>query len=214
VIGRLRGRVIDQGLDGSCVVDVGGVGYEVFVPLGALGRLAGKSDGGDDGVVELHVHTHVREDALVLYGFVSAEDRAAFRAVLGVSGVGPKLALGILSVLDARGLAEAVATGDRARFKGIPGVGKKTVERLVLELPDKLPRAVAAAVGDPGPTRRKGAASAGPITPVAGPLAHVESALVQMGYKPAEAARATEGLRGREEEPLEVLLREALASFV
>jgi len=219
MIGRLRGRLIEQHLDGSCVIDVGGVGYEVFAPLGSLGRLSGQgaSPGGaapeaDGPPVELHIHTHVREDALVLYGFASKEDRAAFRAVLGISGVGPKLALAILSVLDAQSLSEAVATGDRARFRGIPGVGKKTIERLVLELPDKLPRSVAAAAGPRDLPTGRTVPRTGDASP--GALDQVQSALVQMGYKPAEAERAVAPLRGREDEPLESLLREALASFV
>jgi Holliday junction DNA helicase RuvA len=219
MIGRLRGRLVEEHLDGSCVIDVGGVGYEVFTPLGSLGRLSGQgaSPGGvapeaDGPPVELHIHTHVREEALVLYGFASRDDRAAFRAVLGISGVGPKLALAILSVLDAPGLAEAVATGDRARFRGIPGVGKKTIERLVLELPDKLPRSVAAA-GRPRAVPVRSASGGSGDAPTSA-LDQVQSALVRLGYKPAEAERAIAPLRGREDEPLESLIREALASFV
>src|SRR5690349_9870494 len=136
MIGRVRGVVAERGEDGSCVIDVGGVGYEIFVPLGTLGRLPLPP-----AEVTLHVHTHVREDALVLYGFASLDDRAAFRTLLGVAGIGPKMAIAILSALDASELAAAVQSGDTARLRGIPGVGKKTTERLVLELKDKLPLA-------------------------------------------------------------------------
>lgn len=204
MIGRLRGPVVERGLEGAIIVDVGGVGYEVFVPLGALGRLPEPP-----APVELHVHTHVREDALVLYGFPTAEDRAAFRAVMGVGGVGPKLALAVSSVLDAAALAQAVARQDRARFKGIPGVGKKTVERLILELPDKLPKVLPPAGTAPG----RGPAAAAPAAAAEGPLGQVVGALVSMGYRPLEAERAVEQLAGREDEPVEVLLREALVSL-
>ena len=98
MIGRLRGSIVQQGLEGLLILEVGGVGYEVFVPLGTVGRLP---EGGE-GEAVLHIHTHVREDALVLYGFDTAEDKAAFRALLTVNSIGPKLALAILSSLSLR----------------------------------------------------------------------------------------------------------------
>jgi Holliday junction DNA helicase RuvA len=215
MIGRLRGWVVERALDGTCVIEVGGVGYEVTVPLGALGQLAGA---GNDAEVTLHVHTHVREDQLALYGFVTGEDREAFRALLGVQQVGPRVALGILSALDARALARAVAAEDRKALKGIPGVGPKTVERILLDLKDKLPLsassagAIAAGAGGAA-TAGRGAATA--RAAMAGPLGVVAGALVQMGYKPAEADRAVARLleRGAETDgkPPEVLLREALS---
>lgn len=200
MIGRLSGVIAEQSDDGAVVLDVAGVGYEVYVPLGALGRLPRPPE-----QATLHVHTHVREDALVLYGFPTVADRDAFRTLLGVSSIGPKSALSIMSVLDAERLALAVTRGDKAAFKGIPGVGKKTVERLMLDLKDKLV-AVAAAAG----TRPTTDAPAPP--PPTGPLATVAAALVQMGYKPAEADRAVAQLEGHEEgRPVEALLREALS---
>ena len=196
MIGRLRGVIAERGLDGSVVLDVGGVGYEVFVPLGSHGRLPHPPE-----EVVLHVHTHVREDALVLYGFAAPSDRAAFRTILGVSGVGPKLAMAVLSALDADRLAQAVASGDRNVFKGIPGVGKKTAERLLLELKDKLPEL----------SRGKVASGAAAAPPAAvGPLATVSSVLVGMGFKPAEAESATSKLADIEGKSIEDLLREAL----
>ncbi len=127
MIGRLTGRILDEQADGSIVVDVGGVGYEVFVPLGTVGRLEDREN------ATLHVHTHVREDVFVLYGFASADDRVAFRALLTVTGVGPKLALAILSALEADTLVQAIETSDKLGFKGISGVGRKTGRHLLVE---------------------------------------------------------------------------------
>jgi holliday junction DNA helicase RuvA len=199
VIGRLSGVLAEPSADGACILDVGGVGYEVHVPLGALGRLPRPPE-----AAVLHVHTHVREDALTLYGFATEADRDAFRTLLTVSSIGPKSALAILSVLDAERLAVAVTREDRTAFKGIPGVGKKTVERLMVDLKDKL-RAAAANAGRLSPT-----APAAPAPPE-GPLATVAAALVQMGYRPAEAERAVGQVKDPDGRPVETLLREALA---
>lgn len=198
MIGRLTGIVAERGSDGSCVIDVGGVGYEVFVP--ARMPLEGPPE-----KVTLHVHTHVREDAFVLYGFTDPRARTAFRTVLGVSGIGPKLALSLLSALSADDLAVAIAHQDRGAFKGITGIGKKTVDRLLLELRDKLPLAVA--------STSSGVVRAPVARPPTGPLATVAGALVQMGYKPAEAERAIAGIVDAETKPLEELLREALVQL-
>lgn len=201
MIGRLTGIVVEQGLDGACVLDVNGVGYEVFVPLGALGRLP--PGGTPSSKVTLHVHTHVREDALILYGFASLEDRAAFRVLIGVSGIGPKLALGILSSMTAGELAEAIHRGDKARFKNVSGVGAKLVGRLVLELKDKLDFARGS---DPSTGVRER-----PLPPQDGVLGTVQAALVQMGFKPGEAEQAISKIEPNAEgKPTEELLREAL----
>jgi Holliday junction DNA helicase RuvA len=203
VIGRLRGVIAERGIDGTVVVDVGGVGYELSVPLGALGRLPAPPE-----AITLHVHTHVREDQISLYGFVTAEDRAAFRTLLGVSSVGPKLAIGVLSHLDARALADAVVRQDAGRFKGIPGVGKKIADRLVLELRDKLGFLASAttANGTPSPIAIPSAPS--------GPLAQVGAALVTMGFKPSEADRALAAIgKSADGKTVDVLLREALAAL-
>lgn len=203
MIGRLRGQIVERGADGTVVLEVGGVGYEVSVPLGALGRLPAAPE-----PVTLHVHTHVREDAISLFGFATAEDRAAFRTLMTVSSIGPKLALAVLSHLDARALADAVSRQDATRFKGIPGVGKKIADRLVLELRDKLGFAAGApAAGAAGPI-------ALPIPVPSGPLGQVASALVSMGFKPSEAERAVATIAGEAEgKAVDVLLREALASM-
>jgi Holliday junction DNA helicase RuvA len=197
VIGRLTGLIVDPGLDGACILDVCGVGYEVHVPLGTLGRLSASER------VTLHVHTQLREDALTLYGFATQEDRAAFRTLISVTGIGPKLALGILSALSATELADAIERGDRGRFKGVSGVGKKLVERLVLELKGKLPLSGG---GAPLPPRTLPPPSYGPN------LGAVHGALVQMGFKPGEAEHAIAHIEQTAVgKATEELLREALS---
>lgn len=204
MIGRLRGAILERLPDGSCIVDVGGVGYEVFVPLGTLGRLPDAPE-----AVTLHVHTHVREDQLALFGFAREEDKRAFRTLLGISNVGPKLALAILGSMSAKELAAAIATQDATRFKGIPGVGKRTVERLLLELKDKLGFVVAGGAPAPAP-RGNGAAAAAPD---ASPLGQVRTALVALGFKPAQAESAVAAIadEAKPDDPFETLLRRALA---
>jgi Holliday junction DNA helicase RuvA len=200
MIGRLTGTVVDQGLDGTVLVDVGGVAYEVLLPMGTLGRLGG----GDE--VTLHIHTHAREDALMLYGFESADDKAAFRALLSVSNVGPKSALAVLGSLDAAALSRAVETDDRASLKGIPGVGRKTIERILLDLKGKivLRGAVAGPTPEAGPRR-----SVGTMEGVPG---QVVGLMTAMGYKRPEAEQAVGALE-TEGKTTEELLREALRSM-
>jgi len=200
VIGRLTGTLAERAIDGSIVLDVNGVGYELFVPLGTLGKLG-------SGVTT----THVREDALVLYGFATSEDRAAFRTLLGVSSIGPKLALAVLSHLSARELAGAIAREDRTAFQGIPGVGKKIVERLALELKDKLGSLTGGSLS---------ASSAGSVpAPIAtprftGPLASVAGVLVSMGFRPSEAERAVTAIAPHADgKDTGALIREALAAL-
>ena len=191
--------MVEQTLDGACVLDVHGVGYEVFVPLGTLGRLPSAP-----AAVTLHVHTHVREDAIILYGFSSEVDRSAFRVLTSVSGIGPKLALSILSSLSASELAEAIQRGDKARFKGVSGVGPKLVSRLVLELKDKLDFAR----GAERPEKPQRAA----VATFDGALATVHAALVQMGFRPNEAEQAVQKIESAAEgKQTEQLLREALS---
>lgn len=179
------------------VIDVGGVGYEVMVPLGTVGRLVA-----DAGVVTLFVHTHVREDALLLYGFASLEDRAAFRLLTGISAIGPKIAMSILGSLTVADLALAVTRGETTRLTKIPGVGKKTAERIALELKDKLvpPKAAATTPN----------AAAAPAPTAKAELVH--GALTRMGFRPAEAERAIASLGSRmDSAPIGELVRDALA---
>ena len=195
MIGQLRGRLAEK-RPNQVLVDVGGVGYLVQVPLstyGALGELHTE--------VTLLIHTHVREDALALYGFVSAREKHFFEMLLSASGVGPTLALKILSGMSVEELVPAIRGSDLARLTRIPGVGRKTAERMVVELKDKL-EAVAVETEKP-------AAS----TPAA-IEADVVSALVNLGYdgRAAETAVA-EAKRETGAANFEKLLRGALQSL-
>ena len=196
MIGRLTGTVVDDAADGTVVLDVAGVGYEVHVPLGLLGRLGREH-------ITLHVHTNVREDAISLFGFESIDDKTAFRTLLGVSGIGPKLALSILSALDSPNLARAIDSGDKNAFKGISGVGKKTVEHLLVDLKGKLHPGAPAVGGRPQLQRPVATAPNADV---------VVGLLVNMGFKRLEAEAAVFALgedRVRDE-PIDILLREAL----
>jgi Holliday junction DNA helicase RuvA len=200
MIGRLTGRVLGHESDGSVVLDVGGVGYELATPLGTLGRA--QTDG--EGRVTLWVHTHVREDALALFGFVDDAERTAFRTLIGVSNVGPKIAIAVLGALPVAELSRAVARRDLGALTAISGIGKKIAERLLLELRDRLPDAPAAA---PSPG---GATTKAPRVDGTG-AERLKGALTGMGFKPAEADRAMAALEARvDTAPLEELLREAL----
>ena len=201
MIGRLSGTIEHREADGSVVVDVNGVGYEVFLPVGAAGRAA--SEPGQ--TVVLYIHTHVREDAMTLFGFTTAEDRAAFRALLKVSSIGPKLALAILGVMSASELENAIARQDKTAFKGITGVGKRTVERILVDLQDKLAFATSSKTG----VRLRAVPS-----PAGSASDTVVGALVQMGYKRSEAEAAVGNAIGTSrDENVEGLLRAALSAL-
>lgn len=201
MIGRLTGTVTQED-DGALVVDVAGVGYEVVAPLGTVGRARTDAEGRST----LFVHTHVREDQITLFGFATDSDRVAFRTLISVSNVGPKIAIAVLSALPAPDLGQAIARKELAKLTAISGVGKKTAERLLLELKDKLPVLEAAPVRTPGV-----AAAPAPRTSTADLLA---GALVNMGYRQTEAERAIEQL-GRDDKlahlALPDLVKEALA---
>ena len=139
MIALLRGTLLEKA-PGRLVIDVGGVGYEVLVPLSTVYVLG---DAGSD--VTLRVHTHVREDVIALYGFATTLEQALFERLISVGGIGPKLALAVLSGIEPVELMRAVRLQDVARLTAIPGVGKKTAERISLELKDRLPAAIPAA---------------------------------------------------------------------
>jgi Holliday junction DNA helicase RuvA len=128
------------------VIDAGGVGYDVIIPVSTFYTL--EEEGRETA---LHIHTHVREDALALYGFATRLEQDLFERLIGVSGIGPKVGLAVLSGIEPVDLIRAIERGDLARLTAIPGVGKKTSERIVLELKDRLPRVEVAAMGGPAP---------------------------------------------------------------
>jgi len=139
MIAHLRGLLLEKH-PGQAVVEAGGVGYDLTIPVSTFTQLP---EPGRE--VRLHVHTHVREDALALFGFASREEKSAFEKLIGVSGIGPKLAVTVLSGLAAPDLISAIVAGDLARLTRIPGIGKKTAERMVLELREKMGAASGAA---------------------------------------------------------------------
>ena len=200
MIGWLRGRVVAEEPSGL-ILEVGGVGYELTVPVGTLGR----APGDPKGEIELWVHTHVREDALELFGFAGELERRVFRLLVSVPNVGPKTAIGVLGALPIADLSRAISARDLGRLGKVPGIGKKTAERLVVELADKLPALV--------PPEALGKAAGGKATGAALATSQLLlKALVNMGYRPAEAERAVEHLGKRiDAEPLSDLLRSALA---
>jgi Holliday junction DNA helicase RuvA len=194
LIARLSGTLVEKRAD-VVVLDVGGVGYLVHLSLQSMARLPPEG-----AQAQLRTYTHVREDALQLFGFASEEEEQLFLALIGVSGVGPRLALNILSGMPAGELAEALAAGEIARLTQISGVGKKTAERLVVELKDKLKASTL--IGKAAP----------PVTaPLTGSSALI-SALLNLGYRPAAAERTAEAVRRSlgPSAPVEDQLREAL----
>jgi Holliday junction DNA helicase RuvA len=191
LIAQLRGRLLRKEPQ-EAVLEVGGVGYRVTIPLSTFYRI------GEPGAeVTLLTHTHVREDALALFGFLTGVEQALFERLIAVSGVGPKLAVSILSGIEATELVAALRSSDLARLTRIPGVGMKTAERLVLELKDKM----------------QGLPS-GEAAPPEAPRAATDdlvSALVHLGYSRPEAERAVERtLREQGDRRFEDLLRSAL----
>jgi holliday junction DNA helicase RuvA len=195
MIGLLRGRLLEK-RPNQVILDVGGVGYLVAVPLSTYAAL-----GDIHAEVTLLIHTHVREDALTLYGFLSAREKHLFELLLGASGVGPSLSLKILSGMNVEELVPAIRGGDIVRLTKIPGVGRKTAERMVLELKDKLD-AVAVLTDKPAP--------ASP----AGTEADVKSALVNLGYDERTAENAViEAKREAGTASFEKLLRFTLVAL-
>lgn len=195
MIAFLKGILITKGTD-SVIVDVNGVGYEVFIPLSTFYELPEVG-----GSVSLKVHTHHKDDAINLYGFLTAEEKELFALLISVSGVGPRLARNILSGIAVTELAGAIGSGDRARLSKIPGVGAKSAERLILELKDKVV-SLAAATGSTAPAPD----DADPATTDA------VSALENLGYKTAKATEAVKKAREHlgDDAAFEELFKEAL----
>lgn len=199
MIGRLRGRVVARQAP-ELLIEVGGVGYEVFAPMTTFYRLAST----DDEVV-LHTHLVVREDAHLLFGFATLEERTLFRELIKVNGVGPKLALAILSGIEADAFVGCVHDGDVATLTRIPGVGKKTAERLVVEMRDRLK-----ALGE---VQVKGGAPSFITGAPATPAQDAASALEALGYKATEAVKAVAAVNREDGLSSEELIRRALKSL-
>jgi Holliday junction DNA helicase RuvA len=183
LIALVEGKVAERGGD-RAVIMAGGVGYELLVSAATLGALppAGK-------VARLLTHLHIRDDAMLLFGFATVAERELFLLLIGVNGVGPKLALAILSVLSPEALRRAVLEGDADAITIVPGVGKKVAARIALDLKEKLGGVIE--------------------LPEAGPVAEVRDALTGMGLSPQEVQDAVAGLNGADA-PVEQLLRDAL----
>ncbi len=188
MIGFLRGRLAAK-QPPSLLLDVGGVGYEVDAPMSTFYRLP--ETGGE---VILYTHLVVREDAHILFGFATEAERALFRALIRVNGVGARMALAILSGLSCEEFHRCIEFGDAATLQRLPGIGKKTAERLIVEMRDRLPQA-----GDAAPA----------IAGASDPLAEAAEALVALGFKPAEAGRLLKQVEGRADS-VEDLIRLAL----
>lgn len=195
MIAQICGKLIYKTTE-SVVVDVGGVGYEVFIPLSTFYTLPDMEE-----KVSLKVYTHVREDAIQLYGFLTQEERDVFGLLISVSGVGPKLARNILSGIAVSDLVTAIGTSDNKKLSSIPGIGGKSAERLILELRDKIKNIVI-----------KGAVEPKEAAKESDPLAiDVASALENLGYKPQLAEEAVKKAKvGMEGASFEALLKEAL----
>ncbi len=193
MIASLTGRIAKKALN-HVVLDVGGVGYLVTIPLSTFAALP------DNGqTVHLVIHTHVREDAISLFGFATEEERALFVDLISVSGIGPKLATTILSGASARDIESYIAAGDTSAFIRLPGVGKKTAERIVLELKEKLSkRALSGETARPGDSVD---------------LSDVVEALVNLGYSRSEAAGAVREAAGVGTSDLGDILRRALKTL-
>jgi Holliday junction DNA helicase RuvA len=190
MIAHLRGKLLAKHPN-QAIVETGGVGYDVTISVPTFSDLP--TPGAE---VALHIHTHVREDAIALFGFLRAEEKRLFEKLISVSGIGPKLAITILSGMAARDMVGAIRANDTARLTRIPGIGKKTAERMVLELRDKLD-----------------GFGATPAVAAATPLEEdVLSALVNLGYQRAAAERALATVP-RKEAGFDIMFREALANL-
>jgi Holliday junction DNA helicase RuvA len=199
MIGRLKGILVNK-QPPWILLDVQGVGYEVEVPLSTLFDLPANGQ-----EATLLIHTVVREDAFLLYGFSREIERKLFRYLLKVTGVGAKLALGVLSGMNAEEFAGAIARNDIAALIRLPGIGRKTAERLVIEMRDRLAEGFFEGVAADAPVGQVGR-----IAPLAGADQEAMSALEALGYKPAEAQRMVKAVTDAEGLPVEQIIRLAL----
>ena len=198
MIALLTGIIAHKGPD-TVILDVGGVGYRVQIPFSTYFELPDEG-----GKATLHIHTNVKEDAIHLYGFRSAIEKSFFQLLLTVSGVGPKLARDILSNCQVQDLASALARGDITRLSSIPGIGKKTAERLILELKDKVSKL------DISVAHKAGGASIAS----SGVRDDVASALVNLGYKDAQVHKVLNDLQTADDAAMETVLKLALKQLM
>jgi Holliday junction DNA helicase RuvA len=203
MIGRIRGTLVHKQAP-EILVEVGGVGYELQVPMTTLFQLP---ELGSE--VSLVTHFVVREDAQLLYGFVEERDRSLFRQLIKVSGIGPRLALTILSGMDAHSFAHCVQRDDISSLIALPGVGKKTAERLLIEMRDKLQDWLVRVEGAP-----EGVDEQAKVVSMSDVVADAEGALISLGYKPQEAARMVASVNDDSVLDSEELIRRALKSMV
>ena len=195
MIGRLTGLVIESA-PGQLLLDVGGVGYEIEISLMTYAHILETQGLEAKGQVTIHTHLVVRDDAHLLYGFSRTGEREMFRTLIKVNGVGPRMALGILSGLDSASFARAVIGNDVKALTALPGVGKKTAERLIIEMRDKVDSFDVSG-------------SDNPSTMTTNVTEDAESALIGLGYRPQEAARALSQVSDTAED-VESLIRQAL----
>ncbi|HWO41798.1 MAG TPA: Holliday junction branch migration protein RuvA [Candidatus Eisenbacteria bacterium] len=184
--------ILAHKLPGEVVVDVGGVGYQVFIPLNVFYRLPEIGQR-----TSFHIHTHLREDALQLYGFHELAEKRIFLLLINVAGIGPRLAINILSGIPADELTQAIKDGDQARLVSIPGVGKKLAERMLVELRDKFAALEAPAAAAPGVNGARLSEDA-------------VSALVNLGYRKADVEKALRDVIRSGDESLQEIIRGAL----
>ncbi|HKI52215.1 MAG TPA: Holliday junction branch migration protein RuvA [Geothermobacteraceae bacterium] len=198
MIAQLTGEIAYRSID-HLILDVGGVGYRLMIPLSTFYSLP------EQGLVRLQVHTHVKEDTLQLFGFLTLEEKQMFTLLLSVSGVGPKLALNILSNIPVAHLQSALASGDSNQLNNVPGIGKKTAERLILELQEKVRKTFAAEIASHPET----------VSPSSGTrIEDALSALVNLGYKEQLARKALNSLDLAEGASVEEILKGALRILV
>jgi holliday junction DNA helicase RuvA len=198
MIALLTGTVAHKAPD-TIILDVNGVGYRVQIPFSTYFELPAPG-----APCSLHIHTHVKEDAIQLFGFRTAQEKQCFQLLLSVSGVGPKLARDILSNIQPPELAAALANGNLGRLSAIPGIGRKTAERLVLELKDKIRKLD---IAQPATSSSSSQAPAGLLDDVA-------SALVNLGYKEAQVRNVLDGLDATTDLPMETVLKQALKQLM
>ena len=198
MIALLTGKIAHKSPE-YIILDVNGVGYRVQIPFSTYYELP---EGGAE--ISLNIYTHVKEDAISLYGFRTADEKLFFQLLISVSGIGPKLGKDILSNIQVTDLAAAITRGDLARLSAVPGIGKKTAERLVLELKDKVAKLEFAGSVAGGES----------LAPAAGIEEDVASALINLGYKEAVVKKALAELRISPDDSMEQVLKQALKALM